>query len=96
MLLLDKLLKIKAGRGLEKIVQHAQDMDALARRVRAELGSPLAEQVAAVNVRDDGELVIVCRSQAFAARIRFEGDRLLRAARDHGARVTRCRVKVGG
>ncbi len=96
MLSLDKLLKSNAGRGLAKIVQRAQNMDALARRLRAELEPALAEQLVAVNVRDDGELVLVCGSSAWAARIRFEGEKLVDAARDHGADVTRYRVTVAG
>lgn len=96
MLSLEKLLKTKAGNGLEKIVHRAQDMDDMTHKLRAKLEPDLAAQILAVNVRDGGELVIVCGSSAWAARIRFEGDALLSAARELDAGVTRCRVKVLG
>jgi predicted nucleic acid-binding Zn ribbon protein len=48
----------------------------------------------AANVRDDGELVVLCRSSAWASRLRFAADDLLSAARATGAEVTRCSVRV--
>ena len=95
MLSLEKLLKTGAGRGLEKIIQRAQNMDDLAQKLRAGLEPDLAEQILAVNVRDNGELVVVCSSSAWAARLRFESDCLVRIAREAGADVAHCRVRVG-
>ena len=92
---IDKLLNSKGGNTLEDLVQRAQDMDDLALRVRLCLDEPARESVAAANLRDDGELVVVCRSSAWAARLRFESERLIKAARDGGYVVNRCRVRVG-
>lgn len=92
---IDKLLNSKGGNALEDLVQHAQDMDDLALRVRLCLDEPARASVAAANLRDDGELVVVCHSSAWAARLRFESDRLVKAARDGGYAVNRCRVRVG-
>lgn len=95
MLSLEKLLKTKAGHGLGKIIQRAQNMDALARQLQASLAPELAGQLISANLRENGELVVVCRSSAGAARLRFEADRLMATARDSGAVVNGCRVRVG-
>ncbi len=92
---IDKLLNSKGGNPLEELVQHAQDMDDLALRVRLSLDPAARDSIAAANLRDDGEMVVVCRSSAWAARLRFESERLMQAARDGGYAVTRCRVRVG-
>ncbi len=96
MLRLQKLLKAGKRGGLEKIVQRAQDMGDLTRRLKQALPPELADELKAANVREDGELVILCHSSAWAARLRFESDALVSAARDAGAKVSRCRVRVGG
>ncbi len=92
---IDKLLNSKGGNALEDLVQHAQDMDDLALRVRLSLDGDMRDSIAAANLREDGELVVVCRSSAWAARLRFESERLMQAARDGGYTVTGCRVRVG-
>ena len=96
MLRLQKLLKAGNRGGLEKIVQRAQDMGDLTHRLKRALPPELADELKAANVREDGELVILCHSSAWAARLRFESETLLRAASDAGAKVSRCRVRVGG
>lgn len=94
MLSLEKLLQKSAGLGLEKIVQRAQDMDDFAQKLRATLDPGLAEHICAVNVRDGGDLVVICTSSAWAARLRFESERLIEDARKLGADVSRCHVRV--
>ena len=94
MLSLEKLLKNTAGNGLEKIVQRAQNMDDIAQKLRQAIDKDVAEQISAINVRNDGDLVVVCTTSAWAARIRFDGEALVAAARRLGADVTRCHVRV--
>ena len=48
----------------------------------------------AVNLRENGELVLICNSSTWAARLRFESEQLVEAARLTGAEVNRCKVKV--
>ena len=91
---LDKLLKSMTGRGLGKIVQRAQNMDDLAHKLRLRVEPALAGHIVAVNARDDGELVVICTSPAWASRLRYASEELLEAARAAGADVTRCRFKV--
>ena len=50
--------------------------------------------VIAANIRDDGELIVICRSSAWASRLRFETDTLLAAARAYGAEVEHCTIRV--
>ncbi|NCF25173.1 MAG: DUF721 domain-containing protein [Gammaproteobacteria bacterium] len=63
---------------------------ALARAVPPDEGA----SILAANVREDGELVVICRSPAWASRLRFTADVLLEAARAQGAEASRCSVRV--
>lgn len=81
---------------LGKIIQRAQDLDDLTTQLRGELEPDTALALLAANVRDDGELVVVASSSAWAAKLRFEGEKLMQTARDGGASVTSFRVRVGG
>ena len=90
---LEKLLKSGSENGLSKLIQTAREMDALTSAVRASLAPDLAANVIAANARENGELVIICASSAWASRIRFESDAVLAAANkagfdSHTARVT--------
>ena len=58
------------------------------------LEGELAADVVAANVRDDGELVVVCRTPARAARIRYESGTLRAAASSVGENVNRVTVRV--
>jgi hypothetical protein len=50
--------------------------------------------IVAANVREDGELVVICASSAWASRLRYETERLLQAAKDAGVSAHACRVRV--
>jgi len=50
--------------------------------------------IVAANIREDGELVVICASSAWASRLRYETETLLKAARDAGIKVQTCRVRV--
>jgi len=91
---LENLLKAGAGGTLNKIVQRAQNMEMLTTALRAELPPDAGESLLAANLREDGELVLVCASSAWASRLRFESDKLMDVARKAGLTVSSCRVSV--
>lgn len=91
---LENLLNPNDGGGLGDIVRHARDMGALVRQLQQALPADVAPQVLAANIRDDGELVVLAASPAWAAKLRFEADTLMAAARQGGAGVTSCKVRV--
>ncbi|MEX0976789.1 MAG: DciA family protein [Woeseia sp.] len=91
---LESLLKTDSGQPLESIVRHAKKMDDLTTRLRSVLGSEASQHLLAANLRDDGELVLICRSPSWAARLRFESEVLLAAAADGGVKAERVRVRV--
>jgi len=92
---LDKLLNPGAGGSLEKIIQTAQLMETLTAALRASLAADLAPNLLAASLRENGELVVVCGSPAWASRIRFESDALLAAARNAGFDAESVRIRVG-
>ncbi len=91
---LEKLLKSGAGGALDKIVQRAQNMNDLTSAIRSVLPDEAQASLLAANLRDDGELVLICSSSSWAARLRFESEELIKAARLTGADVSSCKVKV--
>jgi hypothetical protein len=91
---LENLLKRGPGSSLDKLVQHAQKMESLTAVLKTALPSDVAEHLVAANISEDGELVLIGSSPAWASRLRFEGEALLEAARQAGETVSRCRVRV--
>lgn len=91
---LDKLLNSDPGEHLGKIVHIARNMDKLTESLRQSLAPELAQNLVAAATRDDGELVLVGSSSAWAARLRFESDSIMVTAQNYGITATRCRVIV--
>ena len=92
---LDKLLKSGPDDRLDRIIQRAQDIDALTSALRAKLPAEMAENLISANVHDSGELVLVCSTSAWASRLRFESNALIAAANKAGHDARACRVTVG-
>lgn len=91
---LENLLKSGTSADLDRIVRRARDLDGLAAELRRALPADMAENLVSANMREDGELVLVCRSSSWAARLRFESETILAAAKSAGVAATRCRVTV--
>jgi hypothetical protein len=94
---LENLLNSGASSNLEKLIQTAQNMDSLTSALRSAMPPDMGENLLAANVREAGELAIICSSSAWAARIRFESDALLQAAKTAGfdAAVVKIMVTQG-
>jgi len=91
---LENLLNLNENGGLGDIIRHARDMGELVALLQASLAKEEAQSVVAANIRDDGELVVLASSPAWAAKLRFEAESLMIAARQTGAEVTACTVRV--
>ena len=91
---LENLLNPNDNGGLGDIVRHARDMGELVSQLQQALPAEIAQQVLAANIREDGELVVLTSSPAWAAKLRFEADTLMDAARQSSAEVTSCTVRV--
>ena len=91
---LDNLLNPSTDGDLAGLVRRARDMGELASALARALPPEEGASILAANVRDDGELVVLCRSSAWASRLRFSADAMLAAARARGATVSRCTVRV--
>ena len=91
---LKNLLNPNDDGDLGDIIRHARDMGALVQILLSALPEDHATSIAAANIRDDGQLVILANSSAWASRLRFETDALIAAARETGADVMSCTVRV--
>jgi hypothetical protein len=91
---LENLLNLNENGGLGDIIRHARDMGELVALLQASLATEVAQSVIAANIRDDGELIVLASSPAWAAKLRFEAESLMITARQTGAEVTACTVRV--
>jgi hypothetical protein len=69
-------------------------MGNLAQILKSALPDDVAPHLLAANLRDPGELVLICSSSSWASRLRFESEALLKAANKVGIKATSCSVKV--
>lgn len=91
---LQDLLNPSADGDLSAIVKRAQKMGELTGILARALPEGDRPAIIAANVREDGELVVICASSAWASRLRYESDKLLKAAQDAGVSAHTCRVRV--
>ena len=91
---LENLLNANDDGDLGDFVKHARDMGALVQTLLKALPADHVTSIAAANIRDGGQLVILATSSAWASRLRFETDALIDAARKTGSDVTTCTVRV--
>ena len=91
---LEDLLNPSIAGDLGEIVKRARRMGELTNILSSALPESDKSAIVAANVRDDGELVIICASPAWASRLRYETETLLKAARDAGIFAHTCRVRV--
>jgi hypothetical protein len=92
---LGQLLQSGTGDRLDKLVEHARNMGNLAQILKAALPEDVAPHLLAANLREPSELVLICSSSSWAARLRFESETLLKAANKVGIKADSCSVKVG-
>ena len=91
---LEDLLKPSNDNSLAEVIQHARDMGDLVQILQNSLPAEQRAAISAANIRDDGELVVLASSSAWASRLRYETDTLLAAVRDSGKAVSKCSVRV--
>ncbi len=91
---LEELLKAGTAGGLGDVVRHARDMGDLVQLLQNSLPAEQSTAISAANIRDDGELVVLANSSAWASRLRYETEVMIAAARTTGKDVTRCSVRV--
>lgn len=91
---LDTLLNPSKDGNLSDLIRRARDMGELVDRLRQALPAEMGASVVAANIRGDGTLVVLVTSPAWASRLRFETESLLRAAKEFEPRVGRCQVRV--
>jgi len=91
---LENLLNPNNDGGLGDIIRHAKDMGELVHELQQALPDDISASIRSANIRDDGELVVLASSPAWAAKLRFEADRLMAIARQTGANVTSCTIRV--
>jgi len=91
---LKNLLNPCSGGELGDIVRRAREMGELTHVLSKGLPDDFAGAIVAANLREDGDLIVIAASSAWASRLRYEADTMLAAARDSGLDPTVCRVRV--
>jgi hypothetical protein len=91
---LKKLLTPCSDGDLGSVVRRAQELGELTSTLSDGLPDDFAGAVVAANVRENGVLVVIAASSAWANRLRYETDALLTAARAAGLTVSGCQIRV--
>jgi hypothetical protein len=91
---LKNLLNPSTGGDLATVVRRARAMGELTHTLCKGLPDEYAGAIVAANLREDGDLVVIAASSAWASRLRYETDALLAAARSAGVTATTCRIRV--
>jgi predicted nucleic acid-binding Zn ribbon protein len=89
-------LIFRPGSAIAGLAREAEAATGLVDELRAALDPPLAEALAGARLREDGTLVVLAASSAWAARLRFEGERLLEGCRARHPEARRVEVRVRG
>jgi len=91
---LENLLNPSNDGDLGDIIRRAREMGELTDVLARSLPPEHAEGIVAANVREGGELVVIAATSAWASRLRFEADTLLKAAQSAGIEAHTCRIRV--
>ena len=91
---LKNLLSPCSDGDLASVIRRARELGKLTDALSRALPEDYAGAVVAANLREDGNLVVIAASSAWASRLRYETDTLLAAARDAGLNPVACRVRV--
>ena len=75
-------------------MDEAQSRIELADKIRAGLPEPLDQHIEACNLRDDGTLVVLATNPEWAARLRFESDKMLSHCRQQHPGAARVKIRV--
>ena len=79
---------------LGDIVRRARELGELTAVLARALPEEQAQGIVAANVREDGALVVIAATSAWASRLRYEADGMLKAAQASGFKAHTCRVRV--
>jgi len=91
---LKNLLNPSADGDLGELISRARRMGELTDILASALPESDRHCIVAAHPREDGELVVICASSAWASRLRYETDTLLEAAVRAGMTAHTCRIRV--
>ena len=91
---LENLLNPNNDEGLGEVIRRARRMGELVAALQQALPPDLAGSIHSANIRDDGTLVVLAATSAWASRLRFECDALTAAAAATGTEISACTVRV--
>ena len=87
-------LIFQPGSALNDLARRADAATGLASALRCALAPALAAELRTATLRSDGTLVVTAVSSAWAARLRYEGERLLARCRETHPEAQRLEVRV--
>jgi len=91
---LENLLNSSKDGDLASLIGRAQRMGELTDVLSRALPESDRSAIVAANLREGGELVVICASSAWASRLRYETALFIEAAQAAGVEAQTCRVRV--
>ncbi|MBM4195968.1 MAG: DUF721 domain-containing protein [Gammaproteobacteria bacterium] len=87
-------LMFRPGGAVESLVRQADAAANLVALLRSGIGGALGQSIRAASLQPDGTLVVAAASSAWAARLRFESERMRSLCREQQLNCTRVVVRV--
>lgn len=91
---LQKILNSSSHNNLDDIVQRAKNMEELCFTLKKTIDNEAAQYLIACNIRKSGKLIVLCNSNAWASKFRYQNQLFLRTAREKFPHVTSCEIKI--
>ncbi len=91
---LDQLINTGNNSELAGVIKRAEKAGELVDALQRALPAAAGASIVAANIRDDGTLVVLARSSAWASRLRYEAVAMLAALESTGMAASRCEVRV--
>ncbi len=92
---LSELLKLKDNGELDRALRRSGEIGELTSALADALGGDLGANIVSASIADDGLLTIKTTTSAWASRLRFESEQLLKASQAAGRPAVGVRVRVG-
>lgn len=91
---LKNILNSKDQHDLGSLVENTKLMAKLTKNLSFALPKNDRHAIIAANIRNNGELVVICTSSAWASRLRYKTKALLSAANEAGIKANSCKIRV--
>ncbi len=91
---LKNILNSKDQHDLGSLVENTKRLAKLTENLSFTLPESDRHAIVAANIKNNGELIVICASSAWASRLRYKTKALISAANKTGIKANSCKIRV--